>query len=288
MITTGIVLTAPASAAGEASAASVTMTGAGGSERVSYGERVRLAGQATAGSVVQLEQAPSGHSWRPVSQITSGSDGAYRFTVRVRRSGQWRAVTDAGVATTPRRVTVVALLKGRARRHVLGVESVGVHGRLVPGVADRKVRLEVGTRSGWKLVDRARTRAGGAYSADFRPSKPGTYRLRVRFAGDRSFAGDASRLPRVHIYTPGDASWYGPGLYGNRTACGQTLSSGIKGVAHRYLPCGTKVRFFYRGRTVTATVIDRGPFSGSRSWDLTPATKAALRFGNVGTVWAAY
>ena len=39
---------------------------------------------------------------------------------------------------------------------------------------------------------------------------------------------------------------------------------------------------------MTARVIDRGPYHGSRSWDLTPATKAALRFGSTGTVWAAY
>ena len=34
-------------------------------------------------------------------------------------------------------------------------------------------------------------------------------------------------------------SWYGPGLYGNGTACGQRLTKGLVGVAHRTLPCGT-------------------------------------------------
>ena len=291
MLTTGIVLTAPGLAAGETSAASaggVTMGGAGNSDRVAYGERIRLAGVTAPSAVVQLEHAPAGQGWKAVSQTTAAGDGAYGFTVRARRSGQWRAVTSTGAASTARRVTVVALLRGRSRRHVLGVKPIGVDGRLVPGLGGRKVRLEVRSRGGWKLVDRTRTRARGAYSADFRPREPGTYTLRVRFAGDRSFAGDARRLPRVHVYTPGAASWYGPGLMGNRTACGGTLTAGVKGVAHRYLPCGTKVRFFYRGRSVTARVIDRGPFSGSRSWDLAPATKSALRFGDTGTVWAAY
>jgi Lytic transglycolase len=288
MITTGIVLVAPSPAAGQAGPPAVTMAESGESDRVAYGERVRIEGQATPGSVVKLEQAPRGESWRSVSQTTASGDGSYAFAVEARRSGEWRAVNDAGVASTPREVTVVANLKGRARRRVFGVRSVGVRGRLVPGVAGRKVRLEVATRGGWKLADRARTRAGGAYSADFRPSESGAYRLRVRFVGDRSYAGNTDRLPRVYVYTAGAASWYGPGFYGNSTACGQTMNAGVKGVASPWLPCGTKVRFFYRGRTVTATVIDRGPFSGNRSWDLTPATKSALGFGDVGTVWAAY
>jgi hypothetical protein len=291
MFTTAVVLTAPGLAAGEtttASAGTVTMTGAGTTERVNYGERVRIAGQTVPGSVVQLQHAPAGQGWRAVSQTTSAGDGAYGFTMRARRSGQWRAVTDSGGASSPRRVTVVAQLKGHTRRHVLGVKPIGVNGRLQPGLGGRSVRLEVRGRRGWKLVDRARTRAGGAYSADFRPEEPGTYRLRVRYGGDRSFAGDASTLPKVNVYAPGGASWYGPGFMGNRTACGQTLTAGVKGVAHRSLPCGTKVRLFYKGRTVTAKVIDRGPFHGSRSWDLAPATKSALRFGDTGTVWAAY
>src|SRR6266545_2545909 len=35
------------------------------------------------------------------------------------------------------------------------------------------------------------------------------------------------------------ASWYGPGFYGNRTACGQLYTPEILGVAHLTLPCGT-------------------------------------------------
>ena len=292
MFTTASILTAPGLAAGETSAASaagVTMGGAGSSDRVAYGERIRLAGQTAPGAVVQLEHAPAGRSWKAVSQTTAAGDGGYGFTVRARRSGQWRAVTSSrrGEQRPPRdrrRAPQGAQPPARARRASRSASTAGS----CRASAGRKVRLEVRSRGRWRLVDRTRTRSGGAYSADFRPREPGTYRLRVRFAGDRSFAGDANRLPSVHVYTPGAASWYGPGFMGNRTACGGTLTAGVKGVAHRYLPCGTKVRFFYRGRSVTARVIDRGPFSGSRSWDLAPATKSALRFGDTGTVWAAY
>jgi len=65
-----------------------------------------------------------------------------------------------------------------------------------------------------------------------------------------------------------DISWYGPGLYGNGTACGQTLTKELVGVAHRTLPCGTLVMFRYNGKVVTAPVIDRGPYVASRTWDL--------------------
>ena len=67
-----------------------------------------------------------------------------------------------------------------------------------------------------------------------------------------------------------DVSWYGPGLYGNGTACGQKLTKGLVGVAHRSLPCGTRIEFRNprNGRVVTAEVIDRGPYVSGRTWDL--------------------
>jgi rare lipoprotein A len=80
------------------------------------------------------------------------------------------------------------------------------------------------------------------------------------------------------------ASWYGPGLYGNKTACGQTLRTTTIGVAHRNLPCGTMVKFAYHGHAVIAPVIDRGPFVKGRAWDLTAATSEALEFDGVGMV----
>jgi rare lipoprotein A len=80
------------------------------------------------------------------------------------------------------------------------------------------------------------------------------------------------------------ASWYGPGLYGNKTACGQTLRATTIGVAHRSLPCGTMVKFVYDGHAVVAPVIDRGPYVKGRAWDLTAATSEALEFEGVGMV----
>ncbi len=90
--------------------------------------------------------------------------------------------------------------------------------------------------------------------------------------------------PRVVLAPPPDpptsgvvlASWYGPGFYGNRTACGQTYTPVIVGVAHRTLPCGTLVALSYGARSLTVPVIDRGPFVAGRTLDLSNATRLAL------------
>lgn len=78
-------------------------------------------------------------------------------------------------------------------------------------------------------------------------------------------------------YDP-NVSWYGPGFYGKRTACGQAYTTSIMGVAHRSLPCGTLVTFRNpaNGRTITVPVIDRGPYVAGRNWDLSGAACLAL------------
>lgn len=73
-----------------------------------------------------------------------------------------------------------------------------------------------------------------------------------------------------------EVSWYGPGFYGKRTACGYALTTGIIGVAHRSLPCGTLVDFRYQGKVVRAKVIDRGPYVSGRIWDLSGGLCTAL------------
>jgi len=72
------------------------------------------------------------------------------------------------------------------------------------------------------------------------------------------------------------ASWYGPGFYGNRTACGQLYTPEILGVAHLTLPCGTLLTLTYGSRSMVVAVIDRGPYVAGRTLDLSNATKLAL------------
>lgn len=81
------------------------------------------------------------------------------------------------------------------------------------------------------------------------------------------------------------ASWYGPGFFGNRTACGQTYTTASWGVAHKSLPCGTMVSITYAGRTISAPVIDRGPYIAGREIDLSAAVAQSLGFAGVQAVY---
>ena len=73
------------------------------------------------------------------------------------------------------------------------------------------------------------------------------------------------------------ATWFGPGFYGRRTACGQVLTPAVVGVANRTLPCGTLVTVVYRGHRLTLPVIDRGPYGGNGAqWDLPAGAARAL------------
>jgi len=78
------------------------------------------------------------------------------------------------------------------------------------------------------------------------------------------------------VHPTGIATWFGPGFFGRRTACGQMLTPGVVGVANRTLPCGTLVRVGYHGRTLTVPVLDRGPYSHGADWDLTAGAAQAL------------
>ena len=77
-------------------------------------------------------------------------------------------------------------------------------------------------------------------------------------------------LPSVVRVMTGEASWYGPGFYGNRTASGEIYRPGTMTAAHRTLPFGTKVRVtnLWNGRTAVIRINDRGPFIDHRVIDL--------------------
>ncbi|HEX5308378.1 MAG TPA: septal ring lytic transglycosylase RlpA family protein [Solirubrobacteraceae bacterium] len=76
---------------------------------------------------------------------------------------------------------------------------------------------------------------------------------------------------------PQIATWFGPGFYGQKTACGQMMTPVVVGVASRTLPCGTLVAVNYRGHKLTVPVIDRGPYAkNGATWDLTVGAATAL------------
>lgn len=97
-----------------------------------------------------------------------------------------------------------------------------------------------------------------------------------------SSSGSASAADYTYV----EASMYGEGdglMYGT-TASGDTLTPTSMGVAMKTMPLGTIIEITYNGRTVTAVVNDRGPYSGNRQIDMQPAVASALGFSGVGTV----
>jgi rare lipoprotein A len=148
----------------------------------------------------------------------------------------------------------------------------------VRGKAAGPVKLQIQRRGRWVTIDRDRPDAQGRYILRKRLRTAMSTRARVRGAGVKRVLG------RLNVYRRANASWYGPGLYGNRLGCGGTLTPGSLGVANKSLPCGTKVTLRHHGRVVRVPVIDRGPYVGGREYDLTAATAAKLGFHGHGPV----
>jgi rare lipoprotein A len=131
----------------------------------------------------------------------------------------------------------------------------------------------------WVTVATARAGSRGAFLARWRTDTIGRQTLRALVDGLSSAAGSTSQpTSSVTVYRPATATWYGPGFYGKRTACGVRLTHRLMGIAHPTLPCGTQVDVWYRGRALTLPVVDRGPFAHHASWDLTSAAAQALGF----------
>jgi peptidoglycan lytic transglycosylase len=155
-----------------------------------------------------------------------------------------------------------------------------------PGATVLLQRLD--PRAGWTTVASARAAADGTWSAIWRPGGVGRVQLRAVVQGqeDGARAAAADSSAAVIVHRRARATWYGPGFFGRRTACGKRLTRSTLGVAHRTLPCGTKVSILYAGRRIEVPVIDRGPFANGASWDLTAATAKRLGFTQTATIGA--
>jgi rare lipoprotein A len=86
----------------------------------------------------------------------------------------------------------------------------------------------------------------------------------------------ATSTPTPKVPKTALATWFGPGFYGQHTACGQTLTPATVGVANRKLPCGTLVKVSFHGQVLTVPVVDRGPYANGADWDLTAAAAQSL------------
>ena len=82
-----------------------------------------------------------------------------------------------------------------------------------------------------------------------------------------------------------EASWYGPGFNGKRMANGAIFNENNPNlVAHKSHPFGTvlEITNLANGRSLRATVTDRGPFIAKRCVDLPEAGAVALGYKNRG------
>lgn len=165
------------------------------------------------------------------------------------------------------------------RAHATAGNAIAVRGRLLGAAPARRITFQIRRAGRWVAFDRATTDAEGRFALRQRFRRPLSGHARVIGAD-----GATRSLGRVNVYRRAHASWYGPGLYGNRLGCGGRLSAGRLGVAHKTLPCGTRVTFRHRGRSVRVPVIDRGPYVGGREYDLTEATAQRLGFRGHGEI----
>jgi rare lipoprotein A len=254
-----------------------------------------------AGHWAVLQTAAKRHArWRSVAAARFKSNGRFSLHARLPHSGfvrvvdagtrsasatttSWSMTPGGAVASAPESVKVTAKFSvAHPSLDVLGGQRLAVRGRLMPWRSGREVRL-VGHsgRRGWRTLARTRTRAAGRFTLRFAADSGVDRRLRVVFDGDRANRGLSASAGALTVYSDESvASWYNDA---GGTACG--FHAGL-GVANKSLPCGTKVRFRYGGRSVTATVDDRGPFIPGRTWDFNQNLAGALGFGGVGTVWA--
>ena len=168
---------------------------------------------------------------------------------------------------------------GERRLNVRAGSRVLVTGRIQPARTTTALQIKRGGR--WVTLDRDRTSASGRYVLRDRVARPMSVPVRVRVRGA---ARGTRSLGRLNVYRYANASWYGPGFFGNRTGCGGRLGYSQLGVAHKTLPCGTKVTLRHRGRSIRVPVIDRGPYVGSREYDLTAATARRLKFSGHGSI----
>jgi rare lipoprotein A len=173
---------------------------------------------------------------------------------------------------------------GVAKRHInvtAGQRAV-VRGVVFPRAGGVRALLQVRRASGWQTLDRDRTGSHGRYRLQRRLAAPmsGHARVVVKRAGRRRQRG----LGRLNVYRYAQASWYGPGLYGNHLGCGGTLGYSTIGVANKSLPCGTRLTLRHDGRTLRVRVIDRGPYVAGRQFDLTAATARKLHFHGHGAI----
>lgn len=83
----------------------------------------------------------------------------------------------------------------------------------------------------------------------------------------------------------GEASWYGPGFRGKKTASGEIFDDQKLTAAHKTLPLGSKAKVtnLDNQKSVEVEINDRGPYVEGRIIDLSHAAARALDMVEQGT-----
>lgn len=80
----------------------------------------------------------------------------------------------------------------------------------------------------------------------------------------------------------GQASYYGAGFHGKRTASGQIYNQNARTCAHKTYPFGTRLVVTRGDLTTHCTVNDRGPFVRGRDIDVSHAGASDLKLFGPG------
>lgn len=251
-----------------------------------YGSKVTVRGRSGLARRTRVRlffQRSGGSRWQRLKTVRADRKGRYRTRIRAAKNGRIRVEVVGNRDSAVKSLAVRSRLKvGPVRRLVNLGDKVRIGGTVLPRGA-RKVTVRV-SGAGQRIL-RTRANARGKFRLKWSPRQSGNFRISVSAASNRVARGDRSRRIRLVELRPTHASFYGPGLYGGALACGGSLSPSTRGVAHKTLPCGSKVTLRYGNRTVTTRVVDRGPYVAGREFDLTAATRNDLGFGDIGTVW---
>ena len=192
------------------------------------------------------------------------------------------AVTHADTKGTTPTATIARVGVDHRRLSVRAGQRVKVAGVAQPALPGLIASLQLRRGKHWRTIDRDRTGVGGRYVLVNRMRSAMSAPARVVLRSRNARAG--KRVGRVNAFRFAQASWYGPGLYGNHLGCGGHLGYSTIGVAHKTLPCGTKLTLRHGRRALRVRVIDRGPYVAGREFDLTQATARRLHFRGHGAI----
>jgi hypothetical protein len=227
-------------------------------------------------------------------------EGEFRRAAEVNNRGGDR---PSRVHGRPDRVALWAVFLGLAAMIAAAASAAtagaaGSGGTATPGVCediafgDRPLQLgdcgdDVKTLN-WVLGSKAYA-TGVGLDEEFGDLTDAAVRTLQRRAGmsENGVVDDATREQLRASMKRRTASWYGPGFWRNETSCGKMLKRSTIGVAHKRLPCGTRVTFNKGGRWLRTKVVDRGPYMRGVSWDLTQAAAEALGMEHTERVRAA-